>query len=287
MAILTIVSGSLFGAQAPEIAKRQTADKLRAIVYHAEGRLLICDSDLRADLSDTVPTLRDAIIKELILLDAKKLKIPVSEAEIDRYLARVQEQLSMTRQDLIVFFKERGYTFEQAKRELEKNLLVESTIDARVKSKAFVPKSEIEKYYKDHPIILYELKQAFVPFGGGLKALTRTSVDTDIESRNILQTVLWNDAGIIHEKDITQPFVKTLPEGSITKLEETEAGIPLLHIVSKKEVPFEKRMQEIQQLLGRDRFMKAIDQYYAKLLSEAQVRYIDSSDAPTATAPAA
>ena len=111
-----------------------------------------------------VPTLNDTILRELIVLDSKKLKIPISDAEVDRHLARVQEQLQMTRDDLMAFFKQKGLTLEQAKAELRKTLLIETTIDNRVKSKSYVSKAEIEKYNDEHPLVFYEIKQAQVPF---------------------------------------------------------------------------------------------------------------------------
>ena len=80
--------------------KRTAVDKVLAIIYHTEGSTIILQSDLRPDLSDQVPSLRDAILKELILFDAKKYKITVSEADVDRHLARIQESLKKTREDL-------------------------------------------------------------------------------------------------------------------------------------------------------------------------------------------
>jgi hypothetical protein len=262
-------------------SKRTTIDRVRAIIYHAEGPLLICDSDLRSDLSGNVPTLKDVVLKKLIALDGKKLKIPVSDTEIDRYLSHVQEELSLSRDGLIQFFKERGYSFEAAKKELEENLLVENTIEARVKSKAFVPTSEIEKYHKEHPVILYELKQGFVPFSGGSKALSRAIIDRDIDSGAIFTSISWNDAGIVKEQDFSsdKTYIKDLAVGSVAKIADTDEGISLLHIVSKKEVPLEERKIEIQQLLGRPRFMHALDDYYKKRLSEAHVRTFTKEDA--------
>ena len=260
-----------------ECARRITADKILAIIYHSEGRIVILQSDLRPDLSDQAPTLREAILKELILLDAKKFKITISESELDRHLARIQESLKKSREELIAFFKERGYTFEQAKKELEKGLLVETTVAERVKSKALVSESERKKFYDEHPIVLYSVKQAFVPFGLGSKAIMRATVDRQIESGEITDEVGWSDPIELKESDIAaeKKHIKTLAPGSVTKIQESDEGITLLQLVSKTTVPYEERKKQITEELGSKRQKKALDDYCKGLIDAAHIRYLD------------
>ena len=218
---LTVLLSAMSNAEG-SASKRAMVDKTLAIIYHPEGSIMVLQSDLRPDLSDQVPTLRDVILKELILLDAKKYKITVSEADVDRHLARIQESLKKTREDLAEFFKERGFTFAQAKKELEKGLLIETTVGERVRSKAFVPESEIKKYYEEHPIIDYVIKNAFVPFGLNSKAITRATVDSQIQSGEILTAIEWSSPLTLRESDIApeKAYIKELPIGAITKTQE-------------------------------------------------------------------
>ncbi len=262
-------------------AKRKVVDRIRAIMYHPEGVTTLLESDLRPDLAGATPTLKDVIIKELVIIDAKNLKIPVSEAEVDRYLARVQEQLGMTREDLIDFLKKRGFTLERAKKELEKNLLLEMTIDHRVKSKAYVPKAAIEQYHKEHPLIYYEVKQAFVPFGHGSKAIQNALIDQKIESGEILTSQSWEPL-TLKDEDIApeKSFVKSLAPGKVVKLQQGEEGISLLQMVQKKEIPLQERLRDLTTLLGRGRYARAVEDYYKDLWKRMgpHIRFIDESD---------
>lgn len=265
--------------------ERKTVDKVIAIIYHSDGSELILQSDLRPDLSDAIPSLEDVVLKKLIILDGKKLKIPVSDAEVDRHVARVQEQLKMTREDLTAFFKERGFSFEDGRKELEKNLLIETTIEQRVKSKAFVPQTEIEKYHKEHPLTFYDVKQRFIPFDFGSKAIQRAVIDRDIESGALAQEGDWGNELTLKDADISfeKAFIKELEPGAVVRIQETDEGTSLLQMIRKRETPFEERKQEIQMALARERYMKALQEYYDSLLEQkrdTRVRYIDASQRP-------
>ncbi len=265
--------------------ERKTVDKVLAIIYHSEGSELILQSDLRPDLSDTMPTLQDAILKKLIILDGKRLKLPVSDADVDRHIARVQEQLKMTRDDLTVFFKERGYTFAQARKELANGLLIEMTIEQRVKTKAFVPHAEIEKYHRENPIVFYDIKQRYLPFEMGSHAIQRAMIDRDIDSGDFAKADGWSDVVSLKEGDISleKNFIKGLAPGTVVRVDENEQGTSLLLMVGRREVSLAERKQDIMMTLGRDRSSKALRDYYDSLLQQkrdTRVRYIDESLRP-------
>ena len=261
---------------------RKVVDKTLAIIYHPEGSTVILQSDLRPDLTDATPTLRDVVLRELIVLDAKKFKIAVTDAEVDRHLARIQESLKKSREDLIEFFNERGYTFDQAKKELEKGLLIETTIGERVKRKAIVPESEIKRQYNERLEILYTIKQAFVPYGMGSKVLARATVDRQIESGEILTAAQWGEAAIIKEKDISpeKGFIKEIEPGTVTIVQETDEGITLIQLISKCPVPYETMKTQIMSEMGMKRYNQELSEYYENLLSKTPVRYLDKSLAP-------
>lgn len=259
-------------------AGREKIDQVVVLMHHPEGTILILESDLRPDLSDKKPSVREALLRELILLDAKKLKIPIADSEVDRHIARVQEQLKMTRADLIDFFKQRGFTFEQGRKELEKSLLIESTVEHRVKSKAYVPKQELEKYYKDHPLVIYSIRQAFIPFSGS-KTIQRAVIERDIENGTIAKTAQWQDPVVLKDSDFSQEktYIKDLAVDAIVKVQETEDGIVLLQLVEKRTIPFEERKQEIAMDLGRERYKNALTEYYDMLMNDARP-YIRTAD---------
>ena len=257
-------------------AERVVVDKLLAIIYHPEGTTLVCQSDIKPDLSERTPSLQDAIVKELIILDGKKLQIPVSDAEIDKALARAQESLGIDRAGLIEMFKKQEFTLEEARKELYKTIMAENVIEARVRSKAHVPEKKLREFHKNNPLELYGLKQSLVPFKGGSKSLTRTLVEREIESGAIKSSVDWIDLGEVKGQDFAQDkaHIKQLPVGSVVIAGESDEGILLLQLVSKKVVSFEERKQEIAGKMSQERFMKAQTEYFDTLLKEANIKYL-------------
>lgn len=264
-------------------SQREVADRVLATIYHPEGTVLVCQSDLRPGLGGQAPTLRDAIIKELIILDgktlakAKMLQMGTTEDEVEKALSRAQEQLSMSREELVAFFKEQGLTLEEAKKELERGLIVENVIGTRVQTKAQISNKAIEQYHKDHPIITYTLQQAFVPLGASSKALTRALIEREIASKEIEQSVKWIDLGAIPEKDFAQDkaFIKDLPSGSVVITDETDEGFTLLKLVARNEIALEARKNEIANKLGQERMMQTQKAYFEGLLKDANIRYTD------------
>ena len=260
----------------PVPAKRKVEDKLLAIIYHPEETVLICQSDLRADLSEKQPTLRDAIIRELIVLDGKKLKITVTDAEVDRYLARIQEQLKLNKEELEAFFKKQGFRLDQARKQLEKSILIENVIEARIRSKAHVSKFDIEEYHQKNPIEFYMLSRAHVPFNGGSKALTKALIEREIASGDVNATHTWQDIGRIDSKDFApeKAYIKNLKPGSVVIADEADDELVLLRLESKTELSFEERKNDIANLLRQERYEKVQNGYYEKLIEDAKVRYI-------------
>jgi hypothetical protein len=271
-----------FGSIRPA-PKREVVDRVLATIYHPEGIVLVCQSDLRPGLSGQTPSLRDALIKELIILDgkvlttAKLLHMGSTEEEVEKALSRAQEQLKMTRDELIQFFKEQGLTLEEAKKELARGLLVENVIDARVRTKAQVSNKAIEHYYNEHPIVMYSLKQATVPFGSSSKKLTRALIEQEIASGQIEESVRWIDLGAIPDKDFApeKAFMKELPAGSVVISAESDEGITLLKLVAKRVTPLEERKSDIANTLSQERYVETQKTYFERLLKDAHIRYSD------------
>lgn len=285
--LLRVLIGIVCGVGLLDAHAREVVDKVLAIFYHQDGPTLILQSHLRPDLSDAVPTLQDVLIKKLVLQRAKQLKIPLSEADKERHLARAQEQLGMTREEITNFFSERGLTLEEAREQLGEMLLIEMTVDHVVRSKAYVSTSEIEDYHKNNPLVFYEIKQAFIPFDVGSKSLQRTLILRDLEqpSTDLLEKYSWSPSITIKGSDIAKEksHITTAAPGAIVLGQETQEGITLVQLVSKKEVPLSERKQEINAFLGKDRYQRAIEDFYATLLQEAApyIRYIDKQKGST------
>ena len=67
-------------------------NEIVAIVYSIEANEPILLSDLQAGIDGQPKTLKDVVLERLILLDARKYKITVTDEEIDRFLAQLLKQ---------------------------------------------------------------------------------------------------------------------------------------------------------------------------------------------------
>lgn len=300
ISILLVVYASSF-ATAPISApsKRQTVDKILAICYTPEGVSVITQSDLRPGIDGVPRQLKDIILNRLILLDGKKLKIVKDDkdaeqkADDDRYLGRIQKQYKLTHDDIVKLFKEMGYSYEEGLEELRTMRLLDNVLDQRVRSKVMIDKKDIELYCAEHPVYspaVYTMSVAVIPADTrATRAEQLEKINESIKSGAILDTVEWGPSFDQAESDIAseKAFIKEAAVGSVIKLEESPEEIKLLKIIKKvpaQLVPCTERTREVQNILGKERFEKALEKYHADLWTHSHVRYLDKDQAESASA---
>lgn len=146
-----------------------------------------------------------------------------------------------------------------------------------VRSKSVVPESDVKKHYEEHPVIDYQIKQTFVPFGLNSKALTRATIERQIASGDIVNGVEWSEPLGLKESDIDQEkaYIKELQPAGVAKVQETEEGITLLQLISKTKVPYEALKKQITMELGAKKQKRALDEYYENLMKNARIRYLE------------
>lgn len=272
-----------------KVENLEIQDKILAIIYHTEGSYIILQSDMKPNLDGRPRNLKDLVLERLMLLDATNLKITVTDADVDRYLAQIQKQNNLTKADLSKAFRETGFTFEQGIEQLRNSLVINSILDYRVKNKAVVDKKEIEKYYNDNPIYQdaeYVIAQATIPFEGSPDK-KKIKIDNAIKSGEIINIVAWDDPIKLKDDEFApeKAYIKDLDAGSIVKLEETRDSLTLLRLISKTTkvlVPLEERERDITNILGKEKFDKALKEYHTsllnpedKVLGKFQIKYLE------------
>lgn len=262
---------------------RQTADKIAAIIYHGDGSSLILQSDLSRGFGGA-KTLQQEISARLMLLDAQKLKVAITDSELEAQIAQLQKQNNMSSEDIKTIFKQDGFTEEEGKEELRKNFLIRKIVGYRVEDKISVSMKDIEEEYFKNPSYLpgkYTVRQGSVSFAGSSKSIKTALVKREIGSGKILNSVKWQSPITLETDQISPEMlssIKDLSDNAVIILEESDNGITLLNLVSKTEacmVPFEEKKYEIRSKLMQTQYDKNMKDYEAKLSSEARVKILE------------
>jgi len=262
-------------------SNRVKVDKIIAIVYSGDEKSIILQSDLKPGLDGIKKNLEQLINDRLVLLDAKKLKIEVDKEQVNRYLSQVQRQYNLTQNDIKKIFSEAGYTYDEGIENLKNIQTIDLMLETRVRSKIIIDKKEIEDYYNKNPLYevgKYYISQAFIPFNGGSKTLKKIKVQKDIESKDILKNVEWSDPIEFEDKDFSddKKYIANLNKDDVVISNEDDRGLYLIRIVDKKEkilIPLENRYKEISSIIGKERYEKALNDYYNMLRKSAIIKY--------------
>ncbi|MCL4361378.1 hypothetical protein M1446_03420 [Candidatus Dependentiae bacterium] len=262
----------------------ELVDETLMTIYHPEGNVLIIKSDIKSGLTGAPRTPRDLLVEELAILDSKKLKIEVSDQDVEKYLNQLQKQAGYTKKQIEMSFKELGYTIESGKEELRRAQMIQeiTTYRTRSQKQLIVTPEAIYNYYIAHPIkqeAVYKIAQGIFNFNPkkskeeNLKAL-----DKLIKSGDINYAILWDEPIELKESEFSknQKFITTMEESAVAKLKTTENSIVLVKLVKKFPeafVPLEEREEEIEMQLKMKKVKELVNEYQEKLIKDAKINY--------------
>lgn len=273
----------------PAANNKVVLDKTIAVIYHPEEIVVISTSDLRPGLDGASKTFNQVLLEKLMVLDAKMLKITVTEEDVDKQLATVQKEHNLSRADVLAIFKQAGLSVAQARADLRDQQMIQTIIDARTRSKTAVSAKELEEYCTANPIeqpgsITFSF--AFVPFEHyKSKTAQREELQKAIQSGAIAETAFWMDPMTLNIQELPadKVFLKELTPGTVVQVQENAEGTQLLKLVDKiadTVVPFKDREREVMMQFRMERRAKAIEEYHQDLLKKARIKYIDQEYAP-------
>lgn len=266
------------------LAERVTVDKTLAVVYHPEGVKHILASDLKPKFGGAPRDLQQVIFDTLVVFDGQKLKIPVTDAELEPHLMRLKKSQNFSDAELADFFEENGFTVQEGREELRKVLIIEQMLDYRVRSKASMSKVELEKYMEKNP--LYVFQQAFIPFDIYKQRVSQEqAIDAGIKSGSLSDTASWQEPFELLETDIApeKSFIKDISFGTIVKMSQDEKGTHILRRLAPGGERLKQRETEVMNILGQERLMAALEEYRQKLFAApTRIEYLDENFKPIA-----
>jgi len=259
-------------------------DEVMAIIYNQQGNEIILRSDIRPHLDGTPRTLHDVLLDRLKVQDAGRLRVHVTEHEVDQFLSRIQEEYGLSQSDIAYLFSELGYTYQEGRQLLRQQHVIERILDYRVKMdrRMMIQREDVAAYDDAHPVYQpagYLLQMAHIP----ADAYEYHTVQSYIDDNAIDEIAEWQDCFYISEEDLDpeMQFIADHPEGSIVDIDTTSQGTEITRLVKRYErqrVPLEQRYDTIAQTLREQRYHEILQEYHQRLFREASIRFTHTED---------
>ena len=260
-------------------------NSIKALVFGNDETHIITEFDITRPsiFEGRFLTEKEYIERILTYEDAKKYKIPVDEATVDKYLEGMQKEHNLTPDDMKNMFLEAGFTYQEGRKALKILYTNSALLGFKVNDRLIVSESAIEKYYKEHPEIIeasYLLQ---------ITSIDRSENQTNQELKDKLNQAItenklsniipaWPDAFWIQESDISQEK-KAITQLNIDSIwmDETETGFDLYRLKDKKEetirpLDIQKR-KEISELLREPVYEQIKKEYEDELWNNAAISY--------------
>lgn len=260
-------------------AYAETVDEVLAVVYHPEGNATVLLSDLTGSIDGQEKSLREVILERLMVLDARKYKIVITEEELDRFLAQLQKQNGWTRNDLIQFGDEHGFSYDGMRELLRDKQMVNQVLDYRVRAdkRMMVGREEALAYYEAHPEAeeaTYTLDIAYVPFS----KYDAKTIDNFLKSKKIPADIMWDEPFTLKASELAEDrkFITTEKIGAIVLVDKLDDGYELTRLVEKTDavsVPFEEAYGRIVMQMRQERFQQVLQDYQEELLKSAKIKF--------------
>jgi parvulin-like peptidyl-prolyl isomerase len=140
----------------PEVSYGRIVDRVLATVGGEAITLADYQKFVRtageSGINETVEQdmLKKMIEERIIIQEAKRKGVEVSDAEVDRTIAEVKQQYSLSPDDLEKVLREEGTTLAAYRTTTRESIMIARLIDGDVDAKVFVGDQEIDEYYRAH-----------------------------------------------------------------------------------------------------------------------------------------
>lgn len=256
-------------------------NKIEYILRGDEESIILCRSDLERPMVDgRVFTPQQWLGTWAAYLDAKRLKIKVTQEDIDKTLAGVQREHHLSEDALRAMFKDGGYTWEEARRMLEVMQAEKIRLDLELSSKAAgcITEEEIYSYCQEHPIYeqaSYTLQRAVIPFD---HEISRQEQKSSIVQRIQDNTGVfaWSAAYSLEHNELPDDagYITSLSIGGISEPREITGGFELIKLVDKKEgryLSVDERRDECKEILREEQLKTIMDAYYVRVIEQTPI----------------
>lgn len=262
---------------------RYIIDEILVIIYSSQGTKIVLKSSLKPSLDGTPRNLFQIILELLMEAEAEKLKIMITDEDAERYIAQVQKDNNLSRRALDNLFKNLGYTYAQALRELRRKQMVDAVLEYKIKTNKalMIERCDVIEFYDANPEYEeanYSLAQTVV----SKDAINKEQLDEMIKQGD-LSIFDWEEPFTLKESEIAddKKFIVHEEVGAIVDVQEIEDGFELTRLVAKTEkvlIPLDERYDAIAQSILKERYMNLVRDYQRQLLKQTKMRFTYKED---------
>ncbi len=227
----------------------------------------------------------------------KRVRVTVSEKEINNAIERFKESRQLTDEQLRQGLESQGLSMEEYRKEIKDQILRVKLVNREVRAKIVITKDDIKKYYENHPEKYtgekkYYLWNLFVkvPSGSGtpewnsardqMEALLgrlkqgQSFASLVEESKRSPSGVQGMDLGLYSLADLAEQLrqvVEKMSPGDYSAVLETNFGYQIVYVQNtedSKAKPLEAVEEEIEQIL----FKETVDDKYQQWLEQLRVK---------------
>ncbi|NPA14969.1 MAG: hypothetical protein GXO44_00295 [Deferribacteres bacterium] len=235
--------------------------------------------------------LRQVILEELQLQEAKKLGLDVDPDVVNSYIENFKKENGMTDEDFKKFLEERGITEKAYREEIRRKILINKLMNYEIKLRVAVPEEEVREYYEKH-------KEEFrLPEGAEVWMIFIPREEGKELAENIYAKILAGESfeelarryskgphaedggrlGIVKKGDLVKEidefvFNTDKPLGFIERPE----GYYIVKVKRYKEryIPFEQVKDKIKAKLLQEKFEKRYKSWLNELFEKATIKIL-------------
>jgi peptidyl-prolyl cis-trans isomerase SurA len=288
--VVAVVNGDCIALSELNERIKPYLQKLHEANYppEAERQMLF---NLRMDL------LNGMIDEKLTAQEAEKLKVKVSDNEVDAQIERIKSQHFITDEDLRESLGAEGLTLEEYRERLRGKILQATLVQIEVKSKVAITDKDIRDYYEENKSYYEEIK-AYHLRTILIKAPLSASSDDREAARAMMESIVralssgapfdelarkysedssaaeGGDLGQFSLSELSaqvQEALLTLSKGDVSRILETPEGYRILMVQDIEKKPgksVEEATTEIQEKL----YQKVVEEEYEAWLKALRER---------------
>jgi peptidyl-prolyl cis-trans isomerase SurA len=241
--------------------------------------------------------LENLINERLAAKEITRLKISVSDAEVDNAIAGLRQENHLSEEALEAQLRKEGKTLDDLRQQIREDIERAMLINREVRSKTVVTDEQVEAYYRSHPEEFqgkqrHRLQDIFLPLApdasprerSQAQALAeqilgrlRLGADFAFMARRYSQgpgAEEGGDLGFFSEGDldpVLERAIDGLGPGDISPVIVTDKGLHIIKVIEAQRTS-PKALKEVRESIRRQLYQEEINRKYAKWLQSLRER---------------
>ena len=267
---------------------------MHALQQHSSGEFIRAKLDPRspdanAEMNRIMSRVLTAMVDEILLRqEAERLKIKVTDAEVDNEIRMIRQRSQLSDKDFEQRLMAQGGNLSMLKERIRNNILSQRIVNIMIARKIIIAPEEISGYYEEHKsefsadktvdlsLIVFPPAVKALPVVGRIKtgklsfaAAAKQSVGPVPDEGGRLGTIRW--------EDLAPPFKAALQSmavgdvSDIFKLNGHDSVIQLNGIFDGRSMTLEEATPQIEQILREPRMQERFDEYMQQLRAKSVI----------------